>query len=73
MTKLRSMKRVAAGRRHDFVVTLEADTVTLRPKRVRRPEAEVSVTWDQVYQWALLARPRKHRKVSRGLLSTEGR
>ena len=69
MTRLRQMRRVASGRRNDFIITLDAGTVTLRPKRTRRPEAEVSVTWDQVYQWALLARPAKRpKRVSRSLL-----
>lgn len=74
MTRLREMRRVAEGRRTEYVVTLRPDGVEIRPKRARRPDATVVVTWDQVYQRALLARPakRRTRKVKRGLLSMEG-
>lgn len=29
-----------------YVITMDGATVTIRPKRVRRPEAEVTLTWD---------------------------
>ena len=70
MTKLREMQRTANGQRTDYVVTLRPDGVEIRPKRVRRADAVVCVTWDQVYVRALMARPKakRTRKVKRGVL-----
>lgn len=42
MTKLRPMRRSTPA----YVITMDGATVTIRPKRVRRPEAEVTLTWD---------------------------
>lgn len=39
-----------------YVATFSPDGVELRPLRARRPEATIYATWDQVYQWALIAR-----------------
>ena len=74
MTKLRTMRRTVEANGQEFVVTLEADAVTIRPKRARDPEATVSVSWDRIYQNALLSRARgsatrsRRRRVKRGLL-----
>lgn len=32
-----------------FVATFHPDGVELRPKRARRPDATIYLTWDQVY------------------------
>ncbi len=63
MTRQRAgVKRTVHGspkRRSDpdgFVITLDPQVVTLKPLRARRAEATVSVTWSQIYQWALIAR-----------------
>lgn len=69
MTTLRPMQRTVPA----YVLTLDGQTVTIRPKRVRRPEASVTVSWDQVYRWALLKRAPTKRKITRGLLATERR
>jgi hypothetical protein len=60
----------------EYVVTLGERTITIKPKRSRKPEAEILVTADGIYHRALLSRvqsavPSKgpRRKVSRGLLS----
>jgi len=69
MTKLREMTRTANGRLREYVVTLRPDGVEIKPKRSRRPDAVVCVTWDQIYVRALMARPLKRkRRVKRGLL-----
>ena len=61
------MRRATA----QYVITMDGDTVTIRPKRARRPEASISVSWDTIYRRALLQRPTtRRRKVSRGLLTT---
>lgn len=75
MTRLRVMKRVASGRQREYVVVLRPDGVELRPKRARRPDAAVCVTWDWIYTRALLARPlkRRRRRATRGLLTTKER
>lgn len=67
MTRLREMRRTASGQRTEYVVTLRPDGVEIRPKRARREDARVCVTWDQIYVRALMARPKK-RTVKRGLL-----
>jgi len=73
MTRItRTVRRVVAGRSTDLVVELRPDGVSIRAKRTRRPEAAVHVTWQWIYQRALLARPVAKRRVHRGLLRTEG-
>jgi hypothetical protein len=66
VTKLRPMRRSTP----EYVITMDGATVTIRPKRVRRPEAEISLSWDMIYRRALLLRaPKKKRRVSRNLLT----
>jgi hypothetical protein len=58
-----------------YIVEIRDLTLVIRPKFSRDLQSEVRVTWDQVYQRALLGRvqadvaPRKRHKVKRGLLS----
>lgn len=72
MTKMRRMTRAVEGGRRapEYIVTLQPDGFTLRPKRARRPEATVAVTWDWVYERALFHRdpPKRRRKPKRGKL-----
>ena len=39
-----------------FVATFGGRGVFLRPKRVRDPDAEVYLTWDQIYHHGLMRR-----------------
>jgi len=66
MTRLRPMQRSTP----EYVITMDGDTLTIRPKRVRRPEASVAVSWDTIYRQALLRRPltRRRRKACRNIL-----
>ena len=64
MTRLRPMRRSTP----EYVLTLDGATVTIRPKRVRRPEAAVTLTWDHIYRHALMQRTPKRRRVTRNLL-----
>jgi hypothetical protein len=64
------MQRIASGRMIDYVLTLRPEGVEMRPKRSRRGDAVMSVTWDQVYINAVLARPvKRKRRVRRGVLT----
>lgn len=44
------------GKWGPMIATLTATTISLRPLRSRRPEAEVHISMGQLYQWALEAR-----------------
>jgi len=55
------------GRPH--VVEVYQELVTIRPLRVRRPDAIVAIKWGTIYTDGLLRRPlKRRRKVSRNLL-----
>lgn len=58
MTKQRpEVRRIVDSRElSGFVATLNPDGVMLKPKRARKPDAEIFATWDQIYRWALIAR-----------------
>jgi hypothetical protein len=51
-----------------FVLEVFRDFLTLRPLRVRRPDAIAAVKWGGIYTRALLDRPAKRREVRRGKL-----
>jgi hypothetical protein len=69
MTRItRVLRRIVRGRETDLVVELRPDGVSIHPKRTRRPDATVHVTWQWIYQQVIWARPPKKRRVRRGLL-----
>lgn len=51
-----------------FVLEVYRDFLTLRPIRVRNPDAIVTIKFAALYTGALLSRPTKRRRVRRGVL-----
>lgn len=39
-----------------YVAVFDPDGVQLKPLRLRRSDATIYASWDQIYQWALIAR-----------------
>jgi len=67
---------VTDTRGQDYVAEVRSDILILRPLRCRRGgPADVSIPWGALYTRALLMRklPTRRRRVTRGLLTTEGR
>ena len=59
------LRRVARGMVDDLVLDLDERGVSIRPLRVRRPEARVRIAWGLIYQHALMARDADARKRRR--------
>ena len=64
-----NVERIVQSREYaGYVATFHPEGMRLKPKRARKPDATIYVTWDQVYRWALIARTppiKKRKRVAR--------